>query len=64
VQHWRGANWPEWHHSIVTFEFKKEAHETRLGFTQANIPKSLYDNVAQGWQEWYWDKLQEYFTKK
>jgi activator of HSP90 ATPase len=62
VQQWRGADWPEGHHSVITLEFKKEANGTRLDFTQTDIPESLYEDVAEGWQDWYWEKLQAYFT--
>jgi len=64
VQQWRGSDWPEGHHSVITFEFKKETNGTRLDFTQTDIPESLYEDVAEGWQEWYWEKLQTYFSKK
>jgi activator of HSP90 ATPase len=64
VQQWRGGDWPEGHYSVITFEFKKEGSCTHLDFTQTDIPESLYEDVAQGWQEWYWDKLQTYFSKK
>jgi activator of HSP90 ATPase len=64
VQQWRAADWPEGHHSTITFEFKKEGAGTRLDFTQTDIPESLYDDIAQGWQEWYWEKLATYVSKK
>ena len=64
VQQWRGADWPEGHYSEITIEFKKEGHNTRLDFTQTGIPESLYEDIAQDWQEWYWEKLHEYFTNK
>jgi activator of HSP90 ATPase len=64
VQRWRGADWPEGHHSVITFEFKKENHATRLDFTQTDIPESVYEDIAQGWQDWYWEKLLAYFQKK
>jgi activator of HSP90 ATPase len=64
VQQWRGSDWPEGHYSVITFEFKKIDRGTRLDFTQTNIPELLYDDVAQGWKEWYWEKLKTYFAKR
>ncbi len=64
VQQWRGADWPQGHHSVVTFELKKVDRGTRLDFTQTGIPEPLYDDIAQGWKEWYWEKLKTYFTKR
>jgi activator of HSP90 ATPase len=64
VQRWRGADWPKEHYSMITFEFKKEGQDTRLEFPQTGIPESVYDDIAQGWQDWYWEKLRTYFAKK
>ncbi len=64
VQRWRGADWPKDHYSQVMFELKKVDRGTRLDFTQTEIPDAFYDEIAQGWKEWYWQKLQVYFAKK
>jgi activator of HSP90 ATPase len=64
VQRWRGADWPTGHYSVVRFELKKVDRGTRLDFTQTGIPEGLYEEIAQGWKEWYWEKLQAYFSKR
>jgi activator of HSP90 ATPase len=64
VQRWRGADWPTGHYSVVRFELKKVDRGTRLDFTQTGIPETLYEEIAKGWKEWYWAKLQAYFTKR
>jgi len=64
VQLWRGDDWPADHYSTITIELKKVDRGTRLDFTQTDIPETLYEDVAQGWKEWYWEKLQAYFAKK
>jgi len=61
VQTWRGAGWPKGHYSVVTFELKQVGKGTQLDFTQTDIPEELYDDIAQGWVDWYWDKLKMYF---
>jgi activator of HSP90 ATPase len=64
VQKWRGADWPKDHYSQVMFELKKIDRGTRLDFTQTDIPEALYEEIAQGWKEWYWEKLRAFFAKK
>jgi activator of HSP90 ATPase len=64
VQKWRAADWPKDHYSFITFEFKKKNQGTSMDFTQTDIPEEAYEDVAQGWIDWYWEKLKEYFSKK
>jgi activator of HSP90 ATPase len=61
VQSWRGADWPKGHYSVATFELKPAGKGTQLDFTQTDIPEEVYDDIAQGWVDWYWDKLKVYF---
>lgn len=63
VQQWRGADWPQRHYSVITFKMKRVDRGTRLDFTQTGIPEQLYEDVAQEWNEWYWEKLKTYFAK-
>ena len=64
VQRWRGTDWPKDHYSTVMFELKKVDRGTRLDFTQIDIPEAVYEEIAQGWKEWYWEKLKVYFAQK
>ena len=64
VQTWRGADWPEGHYSTITFDLKKDPNGTRLEFTQTGIPEEFYNDIAQGWNEWYWETLVDYFKRK
>jgi len=64
VQTWRGSDWPEGHYSKITFEFQKKGDETLLHFTQTGIPEDVYEDVAVGWNDWYWEKLKGYFSEK
>jgi activator of HSP90 ATPase len=63
VQTWRGADWPEGHYSTITFALKQKGNETVLDFTQTEIPEDLYDDIKQGWVDWYWNKLKAYIVK-
>jgi activator of HSP90 ATPase len=61
VQKWRAAEWPEGHYSTVTFELQAQGQETRLEFTQSDIPEDHYEELEAGWVEYYWDNLTAYF---
>lgn len=62
VQSWRASDWPEGHLSTVTFEFEPASDtETTVRFTHENIPDEFYEDIAQGWNDYYWEPLEEYF---
>jgi activator of HSP90 ATPase len=60
VQTWRGSDWPEDHYSTIIFELKQKTKGILLDFTQTEIPANLYDDIRQGWTDWYWEKLKAY----
>jgi hypothetical protein len=31
---------------------------------QSNVPEEQADEAAEGWKEWYWNPLKEYFSKQ
>lgn len=62
VQRWRAADWPENHYSIATFEFGEAGGKTRIKFTQTGVPEENHDSIEQGWNEYYWNPLKEYFA--
>ncbi len=62
VQKWRATDWPQGHYSTVTFELQIEGQETRLDFTQTDIPEDLYEDLKAGWVEFYWQNLAAYFS--
>ena len=62
VQKWRVNDWPEGHYSEVTFAFKEVENGTRMDFTQTQIPQEEYEDIAQGWVDWYWEKLKRYLS--
>jgi len=41
----------------VTFALSKAGEETRLTFTQTNVPDDQAASVREGWQESYWTPL-------
>jgi activator of HSP90 ATPase len=63
VQTWRASDWPEGHYSKVTFSFKAIPAGTRLTFTQTGIPAKQYEEISQGWRDYYWAPMKEMLEK-
>jgi activator of HSP90 ATPase len=58
VQEWYGGKWEK--PSIVTFSLSKEKKGTRLDFLQENVPNDDFDDIEQGWKDYYLRPLKEY----
>lgn len=39
--------------SIVTLQLKKEGDKTRVELTHTNIPDDVYEEITEGWREYY-----------
>ena len=63
VQLWRDNNWPKGHYSTATFELKKSGDETKLTFTQTDVPTSAYKDIKAGWVQYYWEPMKKYLEK-
>jgi len=59
VQSWRASDWPEGHYSTVTFDFEKVENGTRIIFTQTDVPDEFYDDISQGWYDYYWEPMKK-----
>ena len=58
VQTWRGSDWPEGAHSIVTYSLTPAAGgKTKLTFTQHGIPDEHVKSISSGWREYYWEPM-------
>jgi activator of HSP90 ATPase len=64
VQTWRASDWPENHYSHVTFSLEAIDGGTRLSFLQTGVPEAQCDDIAKGWQEYYWTPMKEMLEKK
>jgi len=64
VQSWRYGDWPKGHYSKATFSLKEIPSGTRLTFTQTGVPEQFYDDIAQGWRDYYWGPMREMLEKK
>jgi activator of HSP90 ATPase len=63
VQSWRYSDWPEGHFSTATFTLEPVPGGTRLTFTQKGIPEDKYEDIKQGWKDYYWKPMQELLEK-
>ena len=59
VQSWRYSDWPKGHYSTATFELEKIEKGTRLKFTQTDVPDDKYEEIKQGWKDYYWQPMKE-----
>jgi activator of HSP90 ATPase len=59
VQSWRYGDWPDDHYSRVTSLLKGVPNGTHLTFTQTGVPDEFYEDIAQGWKDYYWGPMRE-----
>ncbi len=59
VQSWRGSDWPEGYYSKTTFKLEKTETGTKLTFTQEAVPSEFYEDIKQGWIDWYWEPMKK-----
>ena len=64
VQSWRYSDWPEGHYSKATFSLRGVPGGTRLTFTQTRVPEEFYDDIKQGWHDYYWEPIKEMLGEK
>jgi len=64
VQSWRYSDWPEGHYSKATFSLQKVPSGTRLTFTQTGVPDEHYEDISQGWRDYYWEPMKEMLEKQ
>jgi activator of HSP90 ATPase len=57
VQSWRGTDWPQGHFSRASFTLKAIEGGTRLSFSQNQVPEDFYDEIRQGWHDYYWTPM-------
>ncbi len=63
VQSWRYSDWQEGHYSKATFLLKKVDGGTNLNFTQTDVPEEHYEDISQGWHDYYWGPMKEMLEK-
>jgi activator of HSP90 ATPase len=64
VQEWTSTDFPEGYGpSKLELCFNKVPEGTELVMVQSDVPEEIADDAADGWTEWYWNPLKEYFSK-
>ncbi|WP_321285415.1 SRPBCC domain-containing protein [uncultured Sunxiuqinia sp.] len=49
--------------SIVTIRLHKDGEGTSMEVRQSNIPDEAYDNIVEGWEEDYFESLNQLFEQ-
>jgi activator of HSP90 ATPase len=64
VQEWQTTDWPEGY-SPSRFEltFREVPEGTEISMVHSNIPAAQKEELAEGWEEFYWRPLKKYFTR-
>lgn len=64
VQHWLTADWPlHSSPSILELTFLHKDGGTEVVMNHSGVPLPLADACRQGWYQYYWSPLLEYFEK-
>jgi uncharacterized protein YndB with AHSA1/START domain len=64
VQEWITTDWPQGYSpSRLELTFKKTKTGTEISMVHSNVPEEQADDLAEGWNEFYWKSLKEYFQK-
>ena len=65
VQEWTTTDWEEGYKaSKLELTFCAVPEGTEIVMVHSNVPKAQADEITQGWIDFYWDPLKEYFSKK
>ncbi len=65
VQEWRTTDFPEDQpNSKLELIFKKTKNGAEISMIHTNVPPEQADDLAQGWHEFYWKPLKEFFAKR
>ena len=65
VQEWQTTEWPAgFPPSTLEFTFKAKDDGTEVTMVHSKVPTEQADAYTQGWGDYYWTPLKEYFQKK
>jgi activator of HSP90 ATPase len=64
VQTWRASDWPEDHYSTLTITVSPVPSGTKLSFIQAGVPDDQYEEISQGWHDYYWNPMKAALKKE
>jgi len=65
VQEWTTTQWPkDYPPSILELSFISKEDGTELIRTHSRVPAEQVESYKQGWIDYYWEPMKEYFRKK
>ena len=62
VQAWRAASWEAGAYSIIRFDLKEQADQTKIIFDHTGFPMGLAEHLLDGWNSNYWEPLKKYLA--
>jgi len=64
VQEWVTTDWPQnYPPSRLELNFKAVKEGTEISMVHSEVPAEQADDTKQGWIDFYWEPLKEYFGK-
>ncbi len=61
VQEWTCQDFPPNHFTDVMIELKEKSDkQTELTLTQSNVPDDFYEDISEGWNQFYWEPIKDY----
>ncbi len=64
VQEWATSQWPRnYPPSVLQLDLREVDGGTELSMTHSNVLDEQAEDYAEGWKEYYWDPMVEYFRK-
>jgi activator of HSP90 ATPase len=65
MREWRTTDWPvAYPPSKLELTFKKTKDGIEISMIHSNVPAEQADDLAEGWVEFCWTPLKDYFTKQ
>ena len=65
LQEWQTTEWPaDAQPSIVEIILKEKEGATELTMVHSSVPAEQAESYRQGWIDYYWDPLKEYFQNR
>jgi uncharacterized protein YndB with AHSA1/START domain len=64
LHEWTTTEWPEGYPpSLLEITLKPKGRKTMLVMVHSQVPGEQVDYYAEGWKEFYWKPMKEYFAK-
>ena len=64
VHEWKTTEWPAGYPaSLVELTLEEKGKKTELTMIHSRVPAEQAKEYAQGWKDYYWEPLKEYFRK-